>query len=237
MVLKTRVISTGNSELDVKLAGGIPVPSLIVIEGEHGAGKTVLVQQLIYGALASNLRVTVIATETTTQGYVRQMTNMGFRIIDFYLNGQLAVYSSRIPRVRWVTTTGKTLLELVQSHIIRSISEYDMYVVDSFTTLIKGSRTEDVSNFLTIAKRLVDDNKTFLLSIHPEGLERETYLFLKAIADGYIELKNIEMGGRLLKAMNIIKLKGAPTTYSNIITFEVDPAFGIKLVPMALAKI
>jgi flagellar protein FlaH len=45
------------------------------------------------------------------------------------------------------------------------------------------------------------------------------------------------MGGRQLKVMNIIKLKGAPTVFENMITFDVDPAFGIKLVPMALAKI
>jgi len=36
--------------------------------------------------------------------------------------------------------------------------------------------------------------------------------------------------------MNIVKLKGVPSVFENTITFEIDPAFGIKLVPMALAK-
>ncbi|MEM0000719.1 MAG: ATPase domain-containing protein [Desulfurococcaceae archaeon] len=237
MVLETRTITTGNSELDVKLAGGLPIPSLIVVEGEHGTGKTVLIQQFVYGALLSGLNVIVITTEATTLGYIRQMVNVGFNVLDYYVKGHLTVYSSRIPRVKWVETTGKTLLELVQSHVVRSVNRFDMYVVDSFTTLIKGATTENVSNFLTIVKRLVDMGKSFVLSIHPEGLDRETYLFLKAIADGYMELKNVEMGGRYMKTINIVKLKGAPTVYNTTITFEVDPAFGIKLVPMALAKV
>lgn len=237
MVLETRIITTGNSELDVKLAGGLPVPALIVIEGEHGTGKTVLVQQFVQGALLSGLKVIVITTDATALGYIRQMINVGFKVLDYYIKGYLSVYSSRIPRVKWAETTGKTLLELAQSHVVRCANKYDVYVIDSFTTLIKGAKAEDVSNFLTIVKRLVDRGKSFIISIHPEGLDRETHLFLKAIADGYIELKNVEMGGRFMKAMNIIKLKGAPTVYNTTITFEIDPAFGIKIVPMALAKV
>ncbi|MEM4035505.1 MAG: ATPase domain-containing protein [Fervidicoccaceae archaeon] len=237
MVLETRVITTGNSELDSKLGGGLPVPSLLVVEGGHGSGKTVLIQQFIYGALLSGLRTIVITTEASTIGYIRQMIGVGFNILEKYLNGSLIVYSSRIPRVRWVESTGRTLLELVQSHAVRSIDKYDIYVVDSFTTLIKGASTDNVSNFLTIIKKLVDKGKTFMLSIHPDGLDREIYLFLRAIADGYMELKNVEMGGKLMKALSIIKLKGAPTSYNSMVTFEVDPAFGIKLVPMALAKV
>jgi len=237
LVLETRIITTGNSELDAKLAGGLPTPSLIVIEGKHGTGKTVLTQQFVQGALLSGLRVVTVTTETTTLGYIRQMSSAGFHALDYYIKGLLVVYSSRIPRVKWVATTGKTLLELVQGHIVDSVERYDVYAVDSFTTLIRGARAEDVSNFLTVVKKLVDRGKTFILTVHPEGLDRETYQFLKAVADGYIELKNVEMGGRFMKAMNIIKLKGAPTVYNTTITFEVDPAFGIKVVPMALAKV
>ncbi|MEM4625110.1 MAG: ATPase, partial [Thermosphaera sp.] len=89
----------------------------------------------------------------------------------------------------------------------------------------------------TVGKKIVDKGKLVILTIHPEGLSESLHAGLKAIADGYIELKNVEMGGRALKVMNIIKLKGVPTTFENTITFDVDPAFGIKLVPMALAKV
>jgi len=38
------VVPTGNEELDMRLGGGIPCPSLLIIEGDHGSGKAVLSQ-------------------------------------------------------------------------------------------------------------------------------------------------------------------------------------------------
>ncbi|MEM0378261.1 MAG: ATPase domain-containing protein [Thermosphaera sp.] len=236
-MLRVKMISTGNDELDTKIAGGIPFPALIVIEGLHGTGKSVLAQQFIYGALRSELRVTVVTTETTTVGYVRSMINVGFNVLDEYLKGRLNVYSTQIPRVKWVSSTSRDLLSLTLRHMVSTIERYDVYVIDSFSILVKGSRREDVANFLTVGKKIVDKGKLVILTIHPEGLSESLHAGLKAIADGYIELKNVEMGGRALKVMNIIKLKGVPTTFENTITFDVDPAFGIKLVPMALAKV
>ncbi len=231
------MITTGNEELDTKMAGGLPFPALIVIEGGHGTGKSVLVQQFAYGSLKSGLKVTVVTTETTTIGYVRGMINVGFDVLDEYLRGQLVVYSTQIPRVKWVTSTSKDLLFLTLKHMVSHIDKYDVFVIDSFSILVKGSKREDIANFLTVVKKIVDKGKLIILTIHPEGLSESLHAGLKAIADGYIELKNVEMGGRALKVMNIIKLKGVPTVFENTITFDVDPAFGIKLVPMALAKV
>lgn len=236
-MLNVRVISTGNEELDQKLAGGLPIPALIVIEGGHGSGKTVVVQQFVYGALKTGLKTTVVTTETTTIGYVRSMVSVGFDVLDYYVKGQLSVYSTQIPRIKWVSSTSRDILGLTLDHMVRSIDKYDVYVIDSFSILIEGSKLEDIANFLTVVKRIVDRGKQVILTIHPGELVEPIYVTLKAIADGYIVLKNVEMGGRALKAMNVIKMKGVPTVFENVITFDVDPAFGIKLVPMALAKV
>ena len=45
-----QIISTGNSELDKKIADGLPMGSLTLIEGENDTGKSVLTQQIIWGA-------------------------------------------------------------------------------------------------------------------------------------------------------------------------------------------
>uniref|UniRef100_A0A7C2BLQ5 ATPase n=1 Tax=Thermosphaera aggregans TaxID=54254 RepID=A0A7C2BLQ5_9CREN len=236
-MLRVRMITTGNEELDTKMAGGLPFPALIVVEGGHGTGKSVLAQQFAYGSLKSELKVTVVTTETTTIGYVRGMINVGFDILDKYLHGQLVVYSTQIPRVKWVTSTSRDLLFLTLKYMVSNIDKYDVFIIDSFSILVKGSKREDIANFLTVVKKIVDKGKLIILTTHPEGLSESLHAGLKAIADGYIELKNVEMGGRALKVMNIIKLKGVPTVFENTITFDVDPAFGIKLVPMALAKV
>jgi len=45
------ILSTGNSEIDKKIADGIPLGSLTLIEGENDTGKSVLTQQIIWGAM------------------------------------------------------------------------------------------------------------------------------------------------------------------------------------------
>ena len=236
-MLKVRTITTGNEELDTKLGGGLPFPALIVVEGGHGTGKSVVVQQFVYGALKSGLRVTVVTTETTSVGYIRGMISVGFDVLDMYLRGQLTVYSTQIPRVKWAPSTGRTLLSLTLRHLVLTMDKYDVYAIDSFSVLVRESKSEDVANFLASAQRLVDKGKLIILTLHSGDIAESLHSGLKAIADGYIELKNAEMGGRSLKVMSIVKLKGAPTVFESVITFDVDPAFGVKLVPMALAKI
>jgi len=47
-VAKKKVLSTGHPEIDKKLGGGIPMGSLILVEGESDAGKSVLCQQIMW---------------------------------------------------------------------------------------------------------------------------------------------------------------------------------------------
>ena len=54
--VRRRVVSTGSTEIDKKMGGGIPEGSLILIEGSSNAGKSVVTQQLTYGALNSGFR-------------------------------------------------------------------------------------------------------------------------------------------------------------------------------------
>ena len=58
----------------------------------------------------------------------------------------------------------------------------------------------------------------------------------RAVADVYFTLNTSGVGGRQVRVLNVVKMKGAPVTPSSTITFDVDPAFGIKIIPLALAK-
>ena len=67
------IISSGNSEIDSKMGGGIPVSSLGLIEGANDSGKSVLMQQLMKGGLDGQKKVLMFTTENTNRkrdGYV-----------------------------------------------------------------------------------------------------------------------------------------------------------------------
>ena len=235
-VNEIRLISTGNEELDARLAGGIPFPSLIVIEGDHGTGKSVVAQQFIFGALKSSLKVVVITTESTTLGYIKRMEQAGFPILDYYITGKLTVYSTQLPGVKWTKEYSRLLPAITSNYMVLRIKYYDVFVIDSFSHLVTYSQPNEVLDFFTIARQIVDKGRLVIITVHPQTIKEDLLTRIRAMCDGYFVLKNAVVGGRFVKIMNIVKLKGAPTVFDSNITFDVDPAFGIKIIPIALAK-
>jgi hypothetical protein len=87
-----RTVSTGSTEIDKKMGGGIPEGSLILIEGSSNAGKSVITQQLVHGALNGGFRCALYTTENTARSLFRQMASLSLDVTDFFLLGALNVY-------------------------------------------------------------------------------------------------------------------------------------------------
>ncbi len=230
------VISTANEELDNRIGGGIPIPSLLLIEGDHGTGKSVLVQQITYGALREGLKVFYISTEATVREFILQAKRVGIDVSSYFLKGLLHIYPVHIEGARWAEATAKYLLHVVGKYMQKTINQWDVFILDSFSVLAVYATKSIVLDFLTLSKNIVSQRKVIILVIHPSALPEEIMIRARSICDGYIRLKSIEVGGRLIKAMEIIKLRGAIGPVDNIIMFDVDPAFGIKILPLSIAR-
>jgi len=61
-------LGTGNEDLDRRL-GGVPFPSLIMMEGDHGTGKSVMAAQFAMGFVSAGKSGHVITTEHLTMDY------------------------------------------------------------------------------------------------------------------------------------------------------------------------
>src|SRR3954465_10268249 len=90
-----RTISVGNDEIDKKLGGGIPVGSLILVEGQSDSGKSVLVQQMIYGTLQGNFKATLFTSEDSVKSFLRQMQSLDKDVLDEMLLGMFKVYQMK----------------------------------------------------------------------------------------------------------------------------------------------
>ncbi len=230
------IISTGNEELDLKLSGGLPFPSLIIIEGGHGTSKSVLAQQFVYGMLKQGLRVTVFTTETTTKDYIMKMKRLNMDVTSFFLRGKLRVYSTQVLGVSWVRKVASRLLPLIGDWMLENSEHFEGLVIDSLSHLAIYATPAKVLEFFNKARVLTDKGRMITLTLHERVLREDLATRARALCDGYIRLKVASIGGKTVKVMEIVKLKGAPATFEQTITFDVDPAFGIKLVPIALAK-
>lgn len=233
---KMLTISTGNEELDNRLGGGIPIPSLLLIEGDHGTGKSVLAQQIAYGALKNNLKVFYITTENTVKDFLLQTKRLSIDMSSYFFKGKLKIFPIHIEGVRWAKQIAKYLLDIVGEFMFKSIEYWDLMVVDSFSVLAVYANINDVLNFISKTKNITTRGKVVIYVVHPEALANHIMIRLRSECDGYIRLKPYSVGGMIIKVMEIVKLRGALGPVDSVIAFDIDPAFGIKIIPISLAK-
>ncbi len=229
-------VSTGNEELDARIGGGIPVSTLLLLEGPHGSGKSVLALHIAYGALRVGLKVTYMTTEETVKGLLSQASRIGLDIDSFYMRGQLKIYPLYIEGVKWDKGSASRLLPLMAEYIKNTLKFWDVMVIDSFSVIASYASLTSTLNFVTKLKMIASRDKLLVLTVHSEALNENIMLRLRSICDGIIKLKYGEIGGVPVRIMEVVKLKRALGPVELVIAFDVDPSFGIKILPIALAR-
>lgn len=89
---RQRLISVGIMDMDKRLGGGLPPNTLTLVEGDPDAGKSVLIQQLTFGALKEGFRVSFFLSELTTRDFLNQMESLGMSTTDYFLIRRLTLY-------------------------------------------------------------------------------------------------------------------------------------------------
>ncbi len=228
-----QILSTSNEEIDQRLAGGIPHPSFIVIEGPHGSGKTAISLLFAQAYLQANLRVTYFTSEGDGYSFVLKAQQSGFNIIDHYLKGKLFVYSMSVA-MSISNDLANIMLRKITDILVKKIVDTEAIVIDSLSYLA-GASADYIRLAIESFRRVSDEGKSIIITVHPDSLPQEVDLMMKNSADGYIKLNETSIAGRRLKVMTIIKLKGLQSGAQTNITFDVDPAFGIKVIPIVVS--
>ncbi len=225
----SKMISTGNADLDNKMGGGVPFGSLTLIEGDSGAGKSVLSQQMMHGCLAEGYQVSLFTSEDTVKSLVKQMRSLNLDVLEYLLLGRFRTFPIEAARL------GRE----APSILLRAMKQgkgRDMIYIDSLTSSIPQSSDEEVLGFFEGCKRLCGDGKTVISIIHSHGLTRELLTRIRSMCDAHLRLRTEEVGNKLVKTLEVTKVRGADQTTGNIISFEVEPGWGIRVIPINKAK-
>ena len=227
-----RSISTGNNELDKKMGGGIPTGSLTLIEGQSDAGKSVLVQQLAWGALQDGFRVLFYTTENTVRSLLAQMTDLGLDIEDYFLLGRISIYA--VPQA-FNEEQSVSIFQMLRQHIAQR-EEVDLVIVDSLTSFVSHVDDKETLTFFTLCKDFCDRNKTVMFTMHSYAFSEQMFIRLRSICDAHMRLRVEEVGDQLVKALEVAKIRGAEKSTGNVISFEVEPGLGMRIIPITKAK-
>lgn len=229
------VIRTGVREVDEKLGGGIPIGSLGLIEGHSDAGKSVLCQHLAYGALTSTETcVAYYTTENTVKSLITQMDSLSLFTLDYFLMDRFRVYPLTLSGN--IKDTEKPFYRL-KKHFHDLPQHFKLLIVDSITLLIAHSDATANIDFFSACKDLCDEGRTILLVTHSYAFDEEMLSRTRSMCDAHFKIRLEQVGDRLVKILEVLKVRGADRATGDVVSFEVEPKVGMHIIPLSKARV
>lgn len=227
-----KLMALGVMDMDKKLGGGVPLETLTLVEGDPEAGKSVVVQQLAYGALKEGFRVSVFLSEHKLREFLDQMNELGMNTTDYYLVGRMSLYEAnlRVDQERAERLTRKLL------NFIEKDDTSDVYIVDSITPLLFQFDARYVLSFLAQCKELAAIGKTIMVTLHSYAINESLRLRADSIVDAHLRLKIEELGSQVVRTLEVAKIRGAVKTIGNAVSFNVEAGLGLKSIPISKTK-
>jgi len=199
------ILSTGNNEIDKKIADGIPLGSLTLIEGENDTGKSVLTQQIIWGAMKQGFRVDLYSTELTAKSFLSQMESMSLDVSDYFAWGYIRLFHLHMAGFKWTKEEMDGILQRIVNHIRQS--KADVVIIDSLTMFTEYTEQSSVLSFLTNCKNLVDHGKTILITLHTYAFEEDTLIRIRSICDAHLSMKKALIGDKYVMVLEVVKVR------------------------------
>jgi len=227
-------ISSGNLEIDRKLEGGLPIGSLCLLEGAKDSGKSIFMQQIMWGALNQDKKVLALTTEKTSRNLLNNMESLKQDISDYFIIGRSKIFEINASYVEENPELSENLLQMLLEYV--NECEEELVLIDSLTILAVSASENTLLNFFTECVKLCDKGKTIFISVHGYAFSQEVLYRLRSVCDSCLELRIEQVGDKRIKTMEIQKLRGARKTTGNMLSFNVDSNSGLKIIPVSKVK-
>ncbi len=222
-------VSTGIPRLDAMLGGkGYYRGSMILVSGTAGTGKTSIAAKFVEAACARGERAVFLTFEESPGQVMRNMKSIGIDLDRCIKKGLLKFYAPR-PTVYGLETHLVTMQ--------RQIEDLDpkVVVMDPLSNFTTVATTRDVRlmlmRFSTFLKNRGATGLFTSLTPGGENLESTT-VSISSLADTWIFLRDIEIGGERNRGIYILKSRGM--AHSNQIREFVLSSKGIDLLDVYL---
>ncbi len=223
-------ISSHNEELDAKIGGGLPLGSLTLVEGGSGTGKSILAQQMLYGALLDGVSCSMFSSESSGSRLINQMKKLDLDILDFVLLKKARIYPMAL--TNHGTEAPKALLDAVKQECNRGL-----IIIDSLTSAIHSTLDDaTILRFFEECQRLCATGTSILVTLHAQGMSEDLLNPIRALCDADLKLKAEQDGQRLVKTLEVTKVRGAEGVTGSIVGFEVEPGWGMRVIPISKAR-
>lgn len=217
-------IQLAKDEYHKRVGGGIPTGSIILSEGAHGAGKSVLCQRIVYGLLKNGSTATYVSTQLTTVEFIKQMISMDYKITKELISGKL-LYIPVYPLLSKTIRKENFIDKIIHT---RALYENDVIVFDSLSTIISNdANPEKVDDLIAFFKRIASTDKVIIMTINPGELPQEVNEQLRMASTIIMELEVKPFAGDLKNIAKIVKYNFALDNFQRVTAFRVEPKIGL----------
>jgi circadian clock protein KaiC len=218
-------ISTGVSELDSMLQGGVYRGSSVLISGTAGTGKSSLAAHFAQASAKAGEKCLYLAFEESPAQIMRNMRTIGIDLRTLEKKGLIKFVAAR------PVLTG---LEGHLAAIHKLVRDFDpkLVIIDPISDLSAVGTERDAKAMIV---RLIDFLKTkqitaVLTNLHVGGRNFEqTDIGISSLIDTWLYLRDIESGGERNRGLYVLKARG--TAHSNQIREFLLTRKGIELKP------
>ncbi len=108
--------------------------------------------------------------------------------------------------------------------------------MDSLTGLVTHSDERYVIDFFSACKQMCDYGRTIIAVVHSYAFDDKMLIRIRSLCDAHRVLRMEQVAEGLVKVMEVAKVRNADQSTGNIITFDVVPGMGMKIIPISKAK-
>jgi archaeal flagellar protein FlaH len=233
---KIETIVTNVTEVDERLGGGIPLGSLCLIEGHSDAGKSVLCQHLTNGTLVNGeISVAYYTTENNVRSLISQMESLNMNVLDHFLADHLRIFPLTFHNA--AMQGGAKPFYVLTHHFTHLPQEYKLIIVDSITLLVAHSNPVAIIDFFSRCKSICDQGRTVVVVAHSYAFEEDMLSRTRSLCDARLKLRLEQVGDSMIKLMEVLKVRGAERPTGDVVSFNIEPKMGMRIIPLAKARV
>ena len=161
------------------------------------------------------------------------MGSLSLEVTDYFLVNQMRIH---VMHISSKNIDADTTFSLLAQHIHGLPEEFKVIVVDAVTNIVTHSQETSIIDFFSSCKAFCDDGSTLFIVVHSYAFDEKMLIRVRSLCDAHLTLRLEQVGERLVKMMEVSKVRNAERTTGNIISFDVDPGLGMRIIPISKAK-
>jgi flagellar protein FlaH len=237
----------GHDRLKQELGGGIPRGAIVLIEGDYGAGKSVLSQRFSYGFTQEDITVTLISTELSVRGFLDQMHSLEYPMVQPLLNEQILYLHAELDSGGALSGQQRERKELLRRLMeAEEVWNGDVIIIDTFDAILRNDpqfealvreneERQAALEIISFFREVTSRGKTVILTVDPTTVDEETMGPFRSIADVFIEIEMVEVGNDVRRNIFVKRFAGMGEQVGDRIGFSVRSGIGIVIESRSVA--